>query len=537
MSENSSVNQAATDKVESDKVASDENKKNSLLAASSGSHVISNGSTSMNSATDSGIITEKQEPLVNAAPMSDEYKESRTTSPEQDLLEGKSAPASQIEKAEAIGHSYQDSRAVDQEGQQLFSAAWAQPPAKRIASTRVSSPHVNSSRASSAYTLSSQTVSSQISAGSPSVENKTAPGVPQSPPKAEKQLSPTKKTSEENKLEGAKSENSRSSADPVIHVVFGPGGGPVQMDEPPPPPAEHRHDSEVPLTATFKREDAARLVGLAVSTLADLRKHGIVTQSGIRKGRAAYTFADLVQLRAAKVLIAKNVSRPKIAQAMSFISESLPHLKCPLSQCRFVWDGAAMRLNSEEDGSDLLTGQMYLELSDIGVSELHTAAVAVLRPQVGRERQRAAYEIYQRASRLDEDPSTMNEAEELYRQSLELDPNLTIALTNLGNIRFRRHDIEAAEGYYRRALALDERQPEAQYNLGYVLLERGMANEAAALFEGAIECDPNFADAYFNLAMAYEQSGQVSKARPFWSAYIRLEPHGTWTEIAKRHLH
>jgi len=38
------------------------------------------------------------------------------------------------------------------------------------------------------------------------------------------------------------------------------------------------------------------------------------------------------------------------------------------------------------------------------------------------------------------------------------------------------------------------------------------------------------------LAMAYEQTGETQKARPYWKNYIALEPSGTWTEIAKRHL-
>ena len=147
-----------------------------------------------------------------------------------------------------------------------------------------------------------------------------------------------------------------------------------------------------------------------------------------------------------------------------------------------------------------------------------------------------AYELYLRASQLDEDPVTMDEAERLYREAVGLDPWLAIAYTNLGNIRFRRQDADAAEKLYRKALEIDARQPEAQYNLGYVTLERGDPEGSIPLFLGAIQSDPKFADAYFNLAMAYEQVGDSQKARPHWKNYIQLEPTGTWTEIAKRHL-
>src|SRR5262249_6690469 len=160
-----------------------------------------------------------------------------------------------------------------------------------------------------------------------------------------------------------------------------------------------------------------------------------------------------------------------------------------------------------------LTGQMVL---DFDVKTLRDDVVRVLRPIAGRERARTAYDLYVRASTLDEDPATLDEAEGLYQRALELDPWLAIAYTNLGNIRFRRGDEIAAEKLYRKALSLESAQPEAQYNLGYVMLERGMAPEAIEYFRGAIASDPRFADAYFNLAMAYEQAGDPAKARPCW---------------------
>ena len=68
------------------------------------------------------------------------------------------------------------------------------------------------------------------------------------------------------------------------------------------------------------------------------------------------------------------------------------------------------------------------------------------------------------------------------------------------------------------------------------MLERGDPQSSISLFEGALRSDPSFADAHFNLAMALEQVGHVQKARKYWKSYIELEPSGTWTEIARRHL-
>ncbi|HXS16612.1 MAG TPA: tetratricopeptide repeat protein, partial [Polyangiaceae bacterium] len=190
-------------------------------------------------------------------------------------------------------------------------------------------------------------------------------------------------------------------------------------------------------------------------------------------------------------------------------------------------------VQSDDGKYEPVSGQMMLDLE---VRNLRDDIVRVLRPNAGRERTKRAYELYLKASQLDEDPATMDEAIVLYEQAIKLDPWLSIAYTNLGNIAFRRHHIEAAETHYRRALEVDKNQPEAQYNLGYLMLERGLPDISIDYFLGAIEADPQFSDAYFNLAMAYEQSGYPDKARPLWQSYIALEPHGTWTEIARRHL-
>jgi tetratricopeptide (TPR) repeat protein len=218
---------------------------------------------------------------------------------------------------------------------------------------------------------------------------------------------------------------------------------------------------------------------------------------------------------------------------VSKLKHALPKVTRPLQELRIVSDGQRLVVHTQDGAFEPLTGQMLL---DLRVNSLRDDVVRVLRPSAGRERARTAYELYLRASQLDEDALTMDEAEGLYRKAIELDPWLAIAYTNLGNIRFRRHDPDGAKALYKKALDVDPRQPEAQYNLGYVMLECGQPEASIPLFRGAIEADPKFSDAYFNLAMAFEQVGSAQEARPYWKSYIALEPKGTWTEIAKRHL-
>ncbi len=326
----------------------------------------------------------------------------------------------------------------------------------------------------------------------------------------------------------------RQRDEKIIHVVFGPGGGRVQKrDESTPSATAEASAGREPLTDLFSSGEISRLLGISQARLRTFDRAGVVSPTGRRRGRRAYSFSDLIALRTAQSLLERRVRLRDVTRAVGALKRSLPKVTRPLQELRIVSDGQRVIVHTTDGAFEPLTGQMVL---DFEVKALRDDVVRVLRPSAGRERARTAYELYLRASQLDEDPLSMDDAELLYREAIALDPWLAIAYTNLGNIRFRRHDAEAAEILYKKALDIDIRQPEAQYNLGYVMLERGQPELSVPLFHGAIEADPKFSDAYFNLAMAYEQIGETSKARPFWKSYIALEPSGTWTEIAKRHL-
>ena len=123
-----------------------------------------------------------------------------------------------------------------------------------------------------------------------------------------------------------------------------------------------------------------------------------------------------------------------------------------------------------------------------------------------------AYEHYLEGCRFDEDEQTYDQAEQAYQKALSLDPTLSNALTNLGNLEYRRDHLDVAEQYYRRALECDPEQPEALYNLGFLHFERDEVDEAVFMFRNALKSDPSFADAHFNLAMALEERGEREAA-------------------------
>jgi TPR repeat protein len=306
----------------------------------------------------------------------------------------------------------------------------------------------------------------------------------------------------------------------VIHVAFGPGGGRIE-----PARTRQREPSASPVAA-FSPTAAAGVLRLSVARLRRLEQACL--QSPTAGKRRSFALSELLELRGVAQLLRAGVRIGIVVEAVQGARRAVPGR--PLSSLRFELEGRRVVVHCREGAFEPLTGQRLLQV------EPPPADVVALRSSDGIERARQAYDLYLRASQMDEDGATIDEAERLYRRALELDPWLAIAYTNLGNIHFRRHDVGEAEALFRKALRLDPHQPEAQYNLAYVTLERGDAAASIPMFLGALAADPKFADAHFNLAMALEQVGRADEAVPHWRRYIELEPIGNWAEIARRHL-
>lgn len=335
------------------------------------------------------------------------------------------------------------------------------------------------------------------------------------------------------------------SDDNVIHVRFGPGGGrrvdpPVPrarraaVAESVPPPEFGRSAVTEPYAELFKRKEVSRLFDIPPGRLRYWDRSGFLSPSGKVGRRRFYTFEDLIGIRAAKELLERGVSLARVRRSVENLHRTLPNVTRPLNELRIRGEGHAVVVRDAEHSYEADTGQLQL---DFEVKAIRDDVVRVLRPRaIDPEDRHKAYQHYLEGCRLDEEEATFERAEERYRAAIELDPSLANALTNWGNLRFRRGDVEEAQGLYERALAIDEEQPEALYNMGFLAFERGETTDAAASFRLAVQHDPGFADAHFNLAMALEELGRSREARPHWTTYLELDPTGSWAEIARRYL-
>jgi tetratricopeptide (TPR) repeat protein len=319
--------------------------------------------------------------------------------------------------------------------------------------------------------------------------------------------------------------------DNVIRVGFGEDGKLTRAATPEPTPTQPAPPRTDPRQGLYAVAEVARLFGYKPSRLRYWHRSGLLGPSARVEGRNYYRFRDLVEVRVAKSLLDQGVSLQQVRLSVQSLRRSFPETTRPLSELRVLGYGGTVVVQDEEGTYEPSTGQAVF---DFRLDGLESDVIRLL--HFDHDDRSRAYAHYLEGCRYDEDEETYEQAEQAYRKALSLDPTLSNALTNLGNLEYRRDQPVAAEQYYRRALAEDPEQPEALYNLGFLHFERDEVDEAIELFRSALASDPSFADAHFNLAMALEERGDRGEARPHWQRYLELEPDGAWAELAGKHL-
>jgi Tfp pilus assembly protein PilF len=115
------------------------------------------------------------------------------------------------------------------------------------------------------------------------------------------------------------------------------------------------------------------------------------------------------------------------------------------------------------------------------------------------------------------------EAVDMYRKSLELDPESATTHYNLAASLARSGEFAEAEPHFR---AVIEKNPSTQAytGLGIVLWEQGRADEAIASLQSAIKADPKNAAAYDQLGTIQVQQGKLEEAASTYRSLVRSQP-------------
>jgi Flp pilus assembly protein TadD/uncharacterized coiled-coil DUF342 family protein len=118
----------------------------------------------------------------------------------------------------------------------------------------------------------------------------------------------------------------------------------------------------------------------------------------------------------------------------------------------------------------------------------------------------------------------LDDAEDYLRKAAAASPNDSNTRSLLGVVYFRKGAIEDAYTELNRAVAIDPHNAEAHNYLGIVLSEKGWGASGELEIRRAIEINPQYADAHFNLAVVYakERTPKVELARYHYKKALDL---------------
>lgn len=263
--------------------------------------------------------------------------------------------------------------------------------------------------------------------------------------------------------------------------------------------------------------EVTRLLGLDERRVREWARSGLCRAA--RRGRRyAFSFQDLVVLRAAKALLDAQVPAARIRRAMSALARQLPE-GAPPSGLRIFADGRDVAVRAAGARWQPTTGQTLFEFEVDGLAALIDRNLGG-GPAGSTDPKAAAREAFERGLALeDRDPDAAAEA---YGRALGLDPDLTDAYVNLGRLRHEGGHPGEAGRLYHLALERSPGDPVLHFNLALALEDTRGAEAAIRHYERALALDPDFADAHYNLAGLYEQAGRAADALRHYRDYRRL---------------
>ncbi|MCL1470794.1 FkbM family methyltransferase [Argonema antarcticum] len=116
------------------------------------------------------------------------------------------------------------------------------------------------------------------------------------------------------------------------------------------------------------------------------------------------------------------------------------------------------------------------------------------------------------------------EAEEIYREILQVKPDRADIHNNLGVVLQAQRKLEDAIASYQQAVTLNPSNAEAYNNLGYAFEEQGKVEEAIASYQQSIAANPHNAEAHYNLGNIFDAAGKLEEAIASYQQAIALNP-------------
>ena len=184
---------------------------------------------------------------------------------------------------------------------------------------------------------------------------------------------------------------------------------------------------------------------------------------------------------------------------------------------------------------DLLTLEDQIYGSVIGALSVKPSNEELARNGAHPTENVKAYDFYlqgRNALRNSRNAADMKQANALFEQAIDKDPNFALAYTGLADASLRLYT-ETKEGIWAQKATLAAQQaerlsnnlPEVHRSLGWVYSTTGKYSEAITELKRALELAPNSDDSYRRLGDAYRANGQNDEAIAAYQSAIVANPY------------
>ncbi|MCL7487982.1 MAG: tetratricopeptide repeat protein [Desulfobulbaceae bacterium] len=113
---------------------------------------------------------------------------------------------------------------------------------------------------------------------------------------------------------------------------------------------------------------------------------------------------------------------------------------------------------------------------------------------------------------------------DLIGRAVRVRPDYVQAHFNMGKILFEQNRLDEAAGSFRRVLELSPDYAEAHNNLGIALYDMGRLNEAVACYQQALDLKPDSVQVHFNLGITLKDLGRLEKAAACFRQVLTAKP-------------
>jgi tetratricopeptide (TPR) repeat protein len=115
--------------------------------------------------------------------------------------------------------------------------------------------------------------------------------------------------------------------------------------------------------------------------------------------------------------------------------------------------------------------------------------------------------------------------ETLWTDTLQKNPNCSMAHNNLGNALLQKGDVDEAIVHFQKALQIKPDNAEAAYSLGNALIKMGSVDEAIGYYQKALQIRPDYVDADNKLGSALFTKGSVAEAIGCYQKALQIKPN------------